>query len=115
MFFLRSFYIEKILISLNLFITNFRFTHLQHNPFTYTILINNDGGAQRFGMVRIFMAPRFDERGTEMLLRDQRHLFIEMDKFVVARKYKKILNYKGIQYNNNTFLLSRFTTKIRSK
>lgn len=63
-----------------------RFTHLQHTPFTYTIQINNDSGAQRFGMCRIFLGPRFDERGTDMLFRDQRLLMIEMDKFVVSCK-----------------------------
>lgn len=39
------------------------------------------------GTCRIFLAPRFDERGTEMLLRDQRLLMIEMDRFVIAGKY----------------------------
>ncbi|CAD7091974.1 unnamed protein product [Hermetia illucens] len=61
-----------------------RFTHLQHSPFTYTININNEGGAARFGTVRIFLGPKFDERGTEMLFRDQRLLMIELDKFVVS-------------------------------
>ena len=37
------------------------------------------------GTVRIFLAPKFDERGTDMLFRDQRLLFIELDKFIVAR------------------------------
>ncbi|KAH8401002.1 hypothetical protein KR009_002361, partial [Drosophila setifemur] len=61
-----------------------RFSHLQHLPFTYTININNDGGAQRFGYVRIFMAPKNDERGQPMLLREQRLMMIELDKFVVS-------------------------------
>lgn len=60
-----------------------RFTHLQHTDFTYNINVNNDTGAQVMGTCRIFMAPKFDERGTEMLFRDQRHLFIEMDKFII--------------------------------
>lgn len=64
----------------------FRFTHLNHTPFTYNITVNNSGGAQSMGTIRIFLAPRFDERNTEMLLRDQRHLMMEMDRFVVARK-----------------------------
>ncbi|XP_030368851.1 uncharacterized protein LOC115619960 [Scaptodrosophila lebanonensis] len=61
-----------------------RFTHLQHEPFTYTINVNNDGGAQRFGYVRIFLGTKFDERGLPMQLRDQRLLMIELDKFVVS-------------------------------
>lgn len=65
-----------------------RFTHLTHTAFTYNLKINNDSGAQRQGMVRIFLGPKNDERGTEMLLRDQRLLMIEMDKFIVACKYE---------------------------
>ncbi|XP_036327948.1 phenoloxidase 2-like [Rhagoletis pomonella] len=61
-----------------------RFTHLQHTPFTYTININNEGGAQRFGTVRIFLGPKTDERGQGMLFKDQRLLMIELDKFVVS-------------------------------
>jgi tyrosinase len=61
-----------------------RFTHLNHTPFTYNIQVNNAGSAQRMGMVRIFMAPKTDERNGEMMLRDQRLMMIEMDKFVVA-------------------------------
>jgi hypothetical protein len=38
------------------------------------------------GMVRIFMAPKKDERGLNMAFRDQRLLMIEMDKFVAACK-----------------------------
>jgi len=61
-----------------------RFTHLQHLPFTYTISVNNDGGSQRFGYVRIFIAPKNDERGQPMLMRDQRSMMIELDKFVAS-------------------------------
>ncbi|NP_001295992.1 phenoloxidase 2-like [Musca domestica] len=60
-----------------------RFTHLQHTPFTYTINVNNDSGAQRFGTVRIFTAPKTDERGQPWLFRDQRLMMVELDKFVV--------------------------------
>lgn len=41
------------------------------------------------GTVRIFMSPKFDERGTEMLFRDQRLMMTEMDKFIVQCKYNK--------------------------
>ncbi|XP_017466630.1 PREDICTED: phenoloxidase 2-like [Rhagoletis zephyria] len=61
-----------------------RFTHLQHIPFTYTINVRNDGGVKRFGMVRIFLGPKKDEAGLDMLFKDQRLLMIELDKFVVA-------------------------------
>uniref|UniRef100_A0A0K8VQL9 tyrosinase n=1 Tax=Bactrocera latifrons TaxID=174628 RepID=A0A0K8VQL9_BACLA len=61
-----------------------RFTHLQHTPFTYTINVNNNSGAQRFGTVRIFLGPKADERGQGMLFKDQRLLMIELDKFIVT-------------------------------
>ncbi|XP_011202561.2 phenoloxidase 2 [Bactrocera dorsalis] len=61
-----------------------RFTHLQHTPFTYTINVNNDSGAQRFGTVRIFLGPKRDERRQGMLFKDQRLLMVELDKFIVA-------------------------------
>lgn len=63
-----------------------RFTHLQHQPFTYSINVNN-GGSQRQGTCRIFIAPSQDERGNPWLFRDQRTLFIELDKFVVNCKF----------------------------
>lgn len=65
-----------------------RFTHLQHAPFTYTIKVENSGQQQQ-GTVRIFLAPKFDERGLPFLFRDQKNLFIELDKFVVTCKYIK--------------------------
>ncbi|XP_058457157.1 phenoloxidase 2-like [Malaya genurostris] len=61
-----------------------RFTHLQHAPFIYNMQIENDSDAQRMGFVRIFMAPRNDERGQPMPFRDQRLFMVEMDKFLVA-------------------------------
>lgn len=36
------------------------------------------------------MAPRNDERGSSMLLRDQRSMMMEMDRFVVAREYSLV-------------------------
>ncbi|XP_025414834.1 phenoloxidase 1-like [Sipha flava] len=62
-----------------------RFTHLQHAPFNYKIVIENNGN-QRTGRVRIFIAPKFDERGSPIIFRDQRKLFVELDKFSVSLK-----------------------------
>lgn len=62
-----------------------RLTHLQHSPFTYKITVENSG-QQRQGTVRIFLAPKFDERGLPFLFRDQKNLFIELDKFVETCK-----------------------------
>ncbi|XP_018333662.1 phenoloxidase 1 isoform X2 [Agrilus planipennis] len=65
-----------------------RFTHLQHQPFRYTVTVDNNG-AQRQGTCRIFLAPKFDERGNPWLFRDQKGLFIELDRFVVNLRQGK--------------------------
>jgi tyrosinase len=59
-----------------------RFTHLQHVPYTINIQANNDSGAPRLGMVRVFLAPRVDERNQQFAFRDHRKFFVEIDKFV---------------------------------
>lgn len=59
-----------------------RFTHLQHQPFNYVIKVNN-AGAQRQGTCRIFMSPKADEKGNPWLLRDQKNMLVEMDRFIV--------------------------------
>lgn len=66
-----------------------RFTHLQHAPFTYRIMIDNSSGQARSGTVRIFLAPKTDERGLPWLFNDQRTMFIELDKFTVNLKPKQ--------------------------
>ncbi|KAJ3650840.1 hypothetical protein Zmor_016918 [Zophobas morio] len=63
-----------------------RFTHLQHQPFTYKITVNNQANGNRRGTCRIFMAPKNDERGNPWLFRDQKIMFIELDKFTVNLK-----------------------------
>ncbi|XP_065201957.1 phenoloxidase 1-like [Planococcus citri] len=59
------------------------FTHLQHSPFSYRITVQNSG-AQRVGTVRIFLGPKNDERGLPLRFREQRWLFIEMDRFTTT-------------------------------
>jgi tyrosinase len=63
------------------------FTHLNHVPFTYNIQVINDSGEVKMGMVRIFLAPKKDQRGLNMALREQRLMMTEMDKFVAACKF----------------------------
>ncbi|KAJ9596293.1 hypothetical protein L9F63_027082, partial [Diploptera punctata] len=65
-----------------------RFTHLQHTEFTYRIQVENNTNSDKIGTVRIFLAPKFDERGVNMVFRDQRLLFIELDKFTTTLKPK---------------------------
>lgn len=62
-----------------------RFTHLQHQPFNYVIKVNNAGGARQ-GTCRIFIGPKFDEKGNPWLFRDQKELMVEMDRFIVNCK-----------------------------
>lgn len=62
-----------------------RFTHLQYEPFTYNVTVTNDSDRTRDGTCRIFMSPKFDERGNPWLFRDQKNMFIELDRFVVKR------------------------------
>ncbi|XP_076265515.1 phenoloxidase 1-like [Rhynchophorus ferrugineus] len=61
-----------------------RFTHLQHRPFSYKIQVVSNKA--REGTCRIFLSPKFDERGNPWLMRDQRLMFIELDKFKVNLK-----------------------------
>lgn len=63
-----------------------RFTHLNHEPFQYRINVENKANGNRRGTCRIFLAPKFDERGNPWLFRDQRVLFIELDRFIVNCK-----------------------------
>lgn len=58
-----------------------RITHLNHHPFVYKIRIKNDSSAKRYGTIRIFMAPKFDERSVEFTFEEQRRLMIELDRF----------------------------------
>lgn len=59
------------------------FTHLQHAPFVYEFKVSNSTGAPKQGTARIFIAPKVDERGTNLSFTEQRLLFIELDKFTV--------------------------------
>ncbi|KAF4527981.1 hypothetical protein B566_EDAN016777 [Ephemera danica] len=44
----------------------------------------NSTNGPRTGTVRIFMAPKFDERNQPLQLLEQKNLFIELDRFVVT-------------------------------
>ncbi|KAJ8926016.1 hypothetical protein NQ315_009871 [Exocentrus adspersus] len=63
-----------------------RFTHLQHVPFSYNIVVNNSTGGNKEGTCRIFLSPKHDERGNPWLFRDQRNMMVELDKFRVNLK-----------------------------
>lgn len=58
-----------------------RLTHLNHHPFVYSIKVVNSDSLPKEVTVRIFMAPKFNERGVEMNFMEQRLLWAEMDRF----------------------------------
>ncbi|XP_058464646.1 phenoloxidase 8-like [Malaya genurostris] len=60
------------------------FTHLQHAPFSFRVEVNNDTGAVRQGTLRIWIAPKVDERNTPLTFREQRLYFVEMDTSTVT-------------------------------
>uniref|UniRef100_A0AAG5DFL8 Tyrosinase copper-binding domain-containing protein n=1 Tax=Anopheles atroparvus TaxID=41427 RepID=A0AAG5DFL8_ANOAO len=64
----------------NAFVT---FTHLQHAAFNYRFQIAVSGAA-RDATIRIFLAPRKDERGQALTFEEQRRYAIEMDTFRVS-------------------------------
>ncbi|XP_058059769.1 phenoloxidase 8-like [Anopheles bellator] len=59
------------------------FTHIQHAPFAYQILVYNETNQEKKGTVRIFLAPIDGVDGEQFLLAQQRRYMIELDKFVV--------------------------------
>lgn len=63
-----------------------RIQHLQHQKFSYKIIVENTG-KQTEASVRIFLAPKKDENDLPFSFDDQREFFIEMDTFNVTRKY----------------------------
>lgn len=64
-----------------------RFNHLQHIPFVYTIKVQNDRKTSARGTMRIFLAPKFDEKGIEFKFSELRLLMIEMDRFEVQCEF----------------------------
>lgn len=62
-------------------------------PFVYTINVVNDGNTNMRGTVRIFMAPKFDEKGEEFKFNEMRLLMMEMDRFTVDCKFKLLHSF----------------------
>lgn len=60
------------------------FKHLQYAPFIYSIAVVNSDRRNKMGTCRIFIAPKFNEKGRPLKFDEQRVLFIEMDKFTVT-------------------------------
>lgn len=58
-----------------------KYHHLDHDPFTYSISVENKTGDAKHATVRIFLGPTQDELGNALRLNEQRRFFIELDKF----------------------------------
>lgn len=63
-----------------------KYHHLDHEPFSYIINIENSTGATKHATIRIFLGPKYDELGNRLEPDDQRRLMIELDKFHKERK-----------------------------
>lgn len=84
-----------------------RFTHLQHIPFNYRIQVTNTSTSQQLGTVRIFMAPRFDERGVPFQFNEQRLMMIELDRFRVNLRAGRNLIIRGSDESSVTIPYER--------
>lgn len=69
-----------------------QYQHIDHEPFSYAIAVENSNFAGKQATVRIFMAAKHDELGNPIPLDEQRRLMIELDKFKVDRKYHIYIN-----------------------
>ncbi|KAG8177958.1 hypothetical protein JTE90_014701 [Oedothorax gibbosus] len=60
-----------------------KYQHLDHEPFTFNISVDNQTGAAKQATVRMFLGPKYDELGNRLDPEHQRTLCIELDKFHV--------------------------------
>lgn len=58
---------------------------LNHKPFTYHITVNSDKNTK--AVVRIFLAPKYDNHGHELDISENYMNFYEVDQWNVDRKY----------------------------
>nr|AAZ40336.1 hemocyanin subunit II [Carcinoscorpius rotundicauda] len=58
-----------------------RYYHLDHEPFSYAVDVQNNSASDKHATVRIFLSPKYDELGNEIKANDLRHTAIELDKF----------------------------------
>ncbi|GFW13278.1 hemocyanin C chain [Trichonephila clavipes] len=63
-----------------------RYHHLDHEPFSYEIHVQNNTTKVNHGTVRIFLAPVCDELGNVIKIDELRRLMIELDRFHTTRK-----------------------------
>nr|Q95P08.1 RecName: Full=Hemocyanin subunit A; Flags: Precursor [Scutigera coleoptrata]CAC69246.1 hemocyanin subunit A [Scutigera coleoptrata] len=58
--------------------------HLQHEDYHYEIDIDNNAGKAKKAVFRIFLAPKYNEKGELFPVNEQRQLLVELDKFVAT-------------------------------
>lgn len=76
-----------------------RLTHLNHEAFTYSIIVHNSNNQEKIGTVRIFMAPKTDRLGRAYKFDDQKNLMVEMDRFTTNRENFVAIYNKKINWN----------------
>nr|CAC44752.1 hemocyanin subunit 4 [Cupiennius salei] len=58
-----------------------QYHHLDHEPFSFIINVENNSGSAKHATIRVFLGPKYDELGNRLAPDDQRRLMIELDKF----------------------------------
>lgn len=59
---------------------------LNHKPFTYHITVNSDKNVK--AIIRVFLGPKYNVYGHEVDIIENYMNFIEMDEWIVDRKYQ---------------------------
>jgi len=58
-----------------------KYHHLDHEPFSLIINVENDTGSAKHATIRVFLGPKYDELGNRLEPDELRRLMIELDKF----------------------------------
>ncbi|MCF6786116.1 hypothetical protein, partial [Corynebacterium parakroppenstedtii] len=58
-----------------------KYHHLEHEPFSLIINVENTTGEAKHATLRVFLGPKYDELGNRLAPDEQRRLMIELDKF----------------------------------
>lgn len=66
--------------------------HLDHTPFVFQIVVENENSA-REGTMRLFMAPRRNLFGQRFSMNETRRLMFQLDAFPVSCKLLDYLNF----------------------
>jgi hypothetical protein len=67
-------------------LNSLRVEHLNHTPYNLHVTVFNDSAVEKRGMVRVFLAPRYNEQNEMFAFNDHRRMMIELDKFSATCK-----------------------------